>query len=301
VNKNMRKHPVIWGVFILLAMGILFYVFFYKVGSHSSKSRSFSLSDKIGVVSVDGPIYDSIKITEQLDEFGKDDSIIAVILRVDSPGGGVAASQEIYDAVLELKKKKKVVASMGSIAASGGLLVACAADKIVANPGTITGSISAIMQFANFEGLLKKIGLKSSVVKSGKFKDIGPLRDMTPEEKKIIQDLVDDIYNQFVDVVARERKLSRAKVIQIADGRVFSGRKAKEYGLVDYLGDMSFAAKLASKLAGKDGKYDLVYPVKKRASIFDYLMESAANQLSESLKEKIESWSGVSYLYYPYR
>ena len=298
----MRKHPVIWGVFILLAMGILFYVFFYKVGSHSSKSKGFSLSDKIGVVSLDGPIYDSIKITEQLDEFGKDDSIIAVVLRVDSPGGGVAASQEIYDAVLELKKKKKVVASMGSIAASGGLLVACGADKIVANPGTITGSISAIMQFANFEGLLKKIGLKSSVVKSGKFKDIGsPLRDMTPEEKKIIQDLVDDIYNQFVDVVARERKLSRAKVVQIADGRVFSGRKAKEYGLVDYLGDMSFAAKLASKLAGKDGKYDLVYPVKKRASIFDYLMESAANQLSESLKEKIESWSGVSYLYYPYR
>ena len=298
----MRKHPVIFGMLILLAMAVLFYVFFYKVGSHSSKSKRFSFNDKIGVVSVDGPIYDSIKITEQLDEFGKDDSIIAVILRVDSPGGGVAVSQEIYDAVIELKKKKKVVASMGSIAASGGLLVACAADKIVANPGTITGSISAIMQFANFEGLLKKIGLKSSVVKSGKFKDIGsPLREMTLEEKKIIQDLVDDIYNQFIDVVARERKLSRAKVIQIADGRVFSGRKAKEYGLVDYLGDMSFAAKLASKLAGKDGTYDLVYPSKKRASIFDYLMESAANQLSDSLKEKIESWSGVSYLYYPYR
>ncbi len=298
----MRRHPVILGLIILVAIAIVFYGFFYKAGSNTSKVKRFSLNNKIGVVSVDGPIYDSIKITEELDEFGRDDSIIAVILRVDSPGGGVAASQEIFDAVLELKKKKKVVASMGSIAASGGLLVACAADKIVANPGTITGSISAIMQFANFEELLKKIGLKSSVVKSGKYKDIGsPLRDMTREEKKIIQELVDDIYNQFVDVVARERKLSRQKVMEIADGRVFSGRKAKEYGLVDDLGDMGYAAKLARTLAGKDGKYDLVYPRKKRASIFDYLLESAANHLSDSLKEKMEPWSGVSYLYYPYR
>lgn len=298
----MRRHPVILGLIILVVMAIVFYGFFYKAGSNTSKVKGFSLNNKIGVVSVDGPIYDSIKITEELDDFGRDDSIIAVVLRVDSPGGGVAASQEIFDAVIELKKKKKVVASMGSIAASGGLLVACAADKIVANPGTITGSISAIMQFANFEELLKKIGLKSSVVKSGKYKDIGsPLRDMTPEEKKIIQELVDDIYNQFVDVVARERKLSRKKVMEIADGRVFSGRKAKEYGLVDDLGDMGYAAKLARTLAGKDGKYDLVYPRKKRASIFDYLLESAANHLSDSLKEKMEPWSGVSYLYYPYR
>jgi protease-4 len=158
------------------------------------------------------------------------------------------------------------------------------------------------MQFANVEELMKKIGLKSSVVKSGQYKDIGsPMRDMTPEEKAIIQDLVDDIYNQFVDVIVKERKLSREKVIQIADGRVFSGRKAKELGLVDYLGDMASAAKLASKLAGKDGKYDLVYPSKKRTSIFDYLLESTASHISNSLKEKMESYSGVSYLYHPAR
>jgi protease-4 len=289
-------------MFILLALGISCYFFFYKVGLHSGKNTSFSLNDKIGVVPLEGVIADSQAITEQLDEFGKDDSIAAVVLRVDSPGGGVAASQEIYDAVIELKKKKKVVVSMGSVAASGGLLVACAADKIVANPGTITGSISAIMQFANFEELMKKVGLKSSVVKSGQYKDIGsPLRDMTPEEKVIIQDLVDDIYNQFVDVIVRERKLPREKVVAIADGRVFSGRKAKELGLVDYLGDMASAAKLASKLAGKDGKYDLVYPSKKRTSIFDYLLESTASQISNSLKEKMGSMNGLSYLYYPVR
>ena len=298
----MRKHPVIFGMLILVALGISFYFFFYKAGLNSGKNKSFSLNDKIGVVCVEGIIADSKEITEQLDDFGKDDSIVAIVLRVDSPGGGVAASQEIYDAVLELKKKKKVVVSMGSVAASGGLLVACAADKIVANPGTITGSISAIMQFANVEELMKKIGLKSSVVKSGQYKDIGsPLRDMTPEEKVIIQELVDDIFNQFVDVIVKERKLPREKVVAIADGRVFSGRKAKELGLVDDLGDMASAARLASKLAGKDGKYDLVYPSKKRESVFDYLLESTASQISNSLKEKMGSLSGLNYLYYPVR
>lgn len=298
----MRKHPVIFGILILLVLGISFYFFFYKAGLHSGKNTSFSLKDKIGVVCVEGVIADSKEITEQLDDFGKDDSIVAIVLRVDSPGGGVAASQEIYDAVIELKKKKKVVVSMGSVAASGGLLVACAADKIVANPGTITGSISAIMQFANVEELMKKIGLKSSVVKSGQYKDIGsPLRDMTPEEKVIIQDLVDDIYNQFVDVIVKERKLPREKVVAIADGRVFSGRRAKELGLVDDLGNMASAANLASKLAGKNGQYELVYPSKKRTSVFDYLLESTASQISNSLKEKMESYSGVSYLYQPAR
>ncbi|MFA5322901.1 MAG: signal peptide peptidase SppA [Smithella sp.] len=298
----MRKHPVIFGVLILLVFGVALYLSFYKAGLNSGKSRSFSLRDKIGVVLVGGVIADSMEITEQLDEFGRDDSIVAVVLRVDSPGGGVAASQEIYDAVIELRKKKKVVVSMGSIAASGGLLVSCAADKIVANPGTITGSISAIMHFANFEELMKKVGVKSMVVKSGEYKDIGsPTREMTPQEKVIVQELVDDIYNQFVDVIVRDRKLPREKVLEIADGRVFSGRKAKELGLVDSLGDMSSAAKLACKLAGKEGKYDLVYPSKKRNSVLDYFLEGAANRIGDSLKEKMESGNGLSYLYYPAR
>lgn len=298
----MRKHPVIFGMLILLAFGVVLYLSFFRAGLNSGKNRSFSLRDKVGVVFVEGVISDSLEIVEQLDEFARDDSIIAVVLRVDSPGGGVAASQEIYDAVIELKKTKKVVVSMGSIAASGGLLVSCAADKIVANPGTITGSISAIMHFANFEELLKKVGVKSSVVKSGEYKDIGsPLREMTPQEKVIVQDLVDDIYNQFVDVIVRDRKIPREKVLEIADGRVFSGRRAKELGLVDYLGDMSSAAKLACKLAGREGKYDLVYPSKKRISVFDYFLEDATSRISDSLKEKMESRNGMSYLYYPAR
>ena len=298
----MRKHPVILGLVLLIALGAVLYFFFYRAGAQSGSAgnQRFSLNDKIGVVLVEGIITDSLDISKNIDEFAKDSSIVAVVLRIDSPGGGVAASQEIYDAVVALKKKKKVVVSMGSVAASGGLLIACAGDKIVANPGTITGSISAIMQFANVEELLKKVGVKSSVVKSGQYKDIGsPMREMTPEERIIVQELVDDIYNQFIDVIVRDRKMTRERVVAIGDGRVFTGRKALEHGLVDQLGDMAAAAKLASVLAGKGGKYDLVYPKKKRPSVFDYVFESAANQLSRSVKEKAEKWGGVSYLYHP--
>jgi len=298
----MRKHPVIWGLVLLIAVSVVLYFFFYRAGAQSggTRTQSFSLNDKIGVVPVEGVITDSLQIAENIDAFGKDSSIAAVVVRIDSPGGGVAASQEIYDAIIALKKKKKVVVSMGSVAASGGLLIACAGDKIVANPGTITGSISAIMQFANVEELFKKVGVKSSVVKSGQYKDIGsPMREMTPEERIIIQELVDDIYNQFIDVIVRDRKMTREKVVAIGDGRVFSGRKAKEYGLVDQLGDMTAAAKLASQLAGNNGSYDLVYPKKKHPTVFDYLFESAANQLARSVQEKTQKWGGISYLYHP--
>jgi protease-4 len=299
----MRKHPVMSGLLLLVALGFVFYLIFYRAGvqTGSAGTKGFSLNDKIGVLPIEGLITDSFKINQNIDEFAQDSSIVAVVVRIDSPGGSVGAAQEIYDAILELKKKKKVVVSMGSIAASGGLLIACAGDKIVANPGTITGSISAIMQFANLEELLKKVGVKSSVVKSGPYKDIGsPMREMTPEERLIVQELVDDIYNQFIDVIVRDRKLPREQVVAIADGRVFSGRKAKEYGLVDQLGNMAAAAKLASVLAGKNGKYDLVFPKKTGRGVFDLMFDSAANSLNQAIREKTEATgTGVSYLYQP--
>lgn len=299
----MRKHPVMSGLLLLIVLGFVFYLIFYRAGAQTGSvgAKRFSLNDKVGVLPIEGLITDSFKINQQIDEFAEDSSIVAVVVRINSPGGSVGAAQEIYDAILELKKKKKVVVSMGSIAASGGLLIACAGDKIVANPGTITGSISAIMQFANFEELMKKVGVKSSVVKSGPYKDIGsPMREMTPEEQAIVQELVDDIYNQFIDVIVRNRKLTREQVAAIADGRVFSGRKAKEYGLVDQLGNMDAAAKLASVLAGKDGQYELVFPKKTGRGIFDLMFESAANSLNQALREKSEfTRTGVSYLYQP--
>ncbi len=293
----MRKHPVLFGIFLLFLVGVVFFMLIYVLGSGTEDKRSFALNNKVGVVKVEGFIGDSQEIIEQLNQFGKDDSIKAVIMRIDSPGGGVAPSQEIYAAVNDLKKKKKVVASMGSLAASGGYMVACAADKIVANPGTITGSISAIMHFANAEELLKKLGLKASAVKSGKFKDIGsPARQMTAEERALIQGLVDDIYDQFLDLVSQDRKIPKENLKDIADGRVFTGRQALQLGLVDYLGDMGYAISLAGELSGIKGKPDVVYPKKKGSKFWDYIFREMFISLEGQLQSRIEQHNGIMYL-----
>ncbi|HUH66352.1 MAG TPA: signal peptide peptidase SppA [Syntrophales bacterium] len=269
----------------------------YVLGSSSEERRSFALDNKVGVVKVEGFIGDTREVVEQLNQFGKDDTIKAVILRIDSPGGGVASSQEIYSAVVDLKKKKKVVASMGSVAASGGYMVACATDKIVANPGTLTGSISAVMHFANAEELLKKIGLKASVVKSGKFKDIGsPVREMTAEEKALLQELVDDIYDQFLDMVAHDRNIPKDNLRKIADGRIFTGRQAQKLGLVDYLGDMGYAVALAGDLSGIKGKPEVIYAKKKGTKFWDYFFREMFTALDHELHSRTEHFNGILYL-----
>jgi protease-4 len=267
------------------------------LGSLKESKRTFTLDNKVGVVKVEGFIGETRDIVEQINEFGKDDNIKAVILRIDSPGGGVAASQEIYESVVELKKKKKVIASMGSVAASGGYMIACAADKIVANPGTLTGSISAVMHFANAEELLKKIGLKASVVKSGKFKDIGsPVREMTAEEKALLQELVDDIYDQFLDMVAKDRNIKKENLREIADGRVFTGRQAHKLGLVDYLGDMGYAVKLAGEMAGIKGTPEIEYPKKKGTKFWDYVFREMFTAFNEQMRGRVEQFNGILYL-----
>jgi protease-4 len=293
----MRKHPVLLGILLFFLVGVAFFLLVYALGSVTEDKQSFSLNSKVGVVKIEGFIGDTHDVVEQMNQFGKDDSIKAVILRIDSPGGGVASSQEIYQAVNELKKKKKVVASMGSVAASGGYMVACATDKIVANPGTLTGSISAVMHFANVEELLKKVGLKASVVKSGKFKDIGsPVREMTPEEKALLQDLVDDISDQFIETVSKDRNIPKENVRKIADGRVFTGRQAHKLGLVDYLGDMGYAVTIAGEMAGIKGKPDIVYPKKKGLKFWDYFFREMFTALEGQIKGKVEHLNGILYL-----
>lgn len=293
----MRRHPVLFGIFLLFLVLTVFSLLVYVLGSSTEGGRSFALDNKVGVVKVEGFIGDTHDIIEQLNQFGKDDSIKAVVLRIDSPGGGVASSQEIYATVAELKKKKKVIASMGSVAASGGYMVACASDKIVANPGTITGSISAIMYFANAHELLKKVGLKASTIKSGKFKDIGsPIRGMTAEERVLIQGLVDDIYDQFLDMVARDRNIEKESLRKIADGRIFTGRQALELGLVDYLGDMGYAVTLAGEISGIKGKPEVVYPKKKGSKFWDYLFGEMFIALERQMLDKAEQFNGILYL-----
>lgn len=295
----MKKYPFVFGISLVLLAGVIFLLVLYALSALRGEERSFSTGDKIGIVTISGIITSSQEIVEQLDAFGKDKAIKAVVLRIDSPGGGVAPSQEIYAAVKGLRKDKKVVASLGAIAASGGYMIACAADKIVANPGTITGSISAIMYFANAEDLLKKIGLKSSVIKSGKYKDIGsPTREMTDDERKILQELVDDIYNQFLDVITKDRKTSPEEIKKIADGRVFSGRQAQKLKLVDFLGDGSYAVRLAGKMAGIAGTPDVVYPKKKGVTFWDYILQNTATSIAAAIKGKIGTIpQGVNYLY----
>lgn len=231
--------------------------------------------DRIALIRVEGVILDAQQTVGDLKKFGESPSVKAIVLRIDSPGGGVVPSQEIHDAVMRVRNKqnKAVVASMGTVAASGGYYIAAATDRIIANPGTLTGSIGVIMELANLEGLLKKIGVENVVVKSGRHKDIGsPFRKMSDEDRRILQSVMDDVHTQFIEAVAEGRSLDVADVKPLADGRIFTGRQAKEIKLVDELGDLDDAIRLAADLGGIEGEPKVVEP-RKRFSVRE-LIES---------------------------
>ena len=222
--------------------------------------------DKVALIKIEGVILDSTDVIEQLKKYGKNSSVKAIILRIDSPGGAVVPSQEIYEEVRKLKARtnQKIVTSMGTVAASGGYYIAAASDRIVANPGTLTGSIGVIMEFASAEELMNKIGVKSEVIKSGDKKDVGNfMRTMKPEEREYLQKVIGDVHDQFVDAVSQGRKMKKEDVIPIADGGVFTGRQAKAIGLVDELGDLEDAVKVAGKLANIEGEPKVITEEKK--------------------------------------
>jgi len=229
--------------------------------------------DKVAVIRVEGVILDAQTTVGDLKKFSESPSVKAIVLRIDSPGGGVVPSQEIYDAVrrIRAKQSKTIVASMGSVAASGGYYIAVATDRIMANPGTLTGSIGVIMELANVEGLLKKIGVESVVVKSGEHKDLGsPFRQMNEQDRRILQSVMDDVHAQFIEAVAEGRSLKVTDVKLLADGRIFTGRQAKDQKLVDELGNLDDAVKLAAELAGIEGEPKVVEP-RRRFSIRELL------------------------------
>jgi len=237
----------------------------------------------IGVIEIEEVITYSKYIVDDLKDFGDDPSIKAIVIRVDSPGGGVAASQEIYEQVKKIREKKKVVVSMGGVAASGGYYVSLPADVIVANPGTITGSIGVIMEFPIFEELLKKLGIDFEVIKSREHKDIGsPFRKMGDDEKRLLHELVMDVYDQFIQATVEERNLPEDSVLKFADGRVITGRQAKELGFVDTLGSFEDAVKIAGDLVGIE-KPLLVYP-RKRLSLIDLFTKPVEKSLIPKLK-----------------
>ena len=263
-----RRKPVRLLLWVLLA-GLLLVVLVNTL----FPDWDLSGEDRIALVRVEGVILDAQQTVGELKRFADNPSVKAIVLRIDSPGGGVVPSQEIYDAVKRVRNKnnKMVVASMGTVAASGGYYIAAATDRIIANPGTLTGSIGVIMELANLEGLLKKIGVESLVVKSGQYKDIGsPLRKMSEGDRRILQSVMDDVHRQFIQAVAEGRSLDEAEVQPLADGRIFTGRQAREMKLVDELGDLEDAIRLAADLAGIEGEPKVVEP-RKRFSIREWL------------------------------
>ena len=286
----MSKRSVLLGgsVLVLILVALLGSVALF---SHlRGREAGLVFGDKVGILEVKGVIANVQPTIEELAKFRRDGSIKAVVVRIESPGGGVSSSQELYEEVKRTAQEKPVVVSMGSVAASGGYYIACAAQKIYANPGTITGSIGVILQFTNFEELLKKIGFRMEVVKSGPYKDVGnPGREMTPEEKAYLQKLVDNVHQQFVRDVARGRHMKVEKVREVADGRIFTGEQAMELGLVDELGDLKDAINGAAKMAAIEGEPKVVYPEKKKKSLIDYLFD----QITEKIANNMQPYMGL--------
>ncbi len=283
---------------ILLVLAILLGGILLLVLHFFKPSATALFKEKIGVVSITGAITSGNKISSDLVTFAKDESIKAIILRINSPGGGVGATQEIYREVQKIAHQKPVVAAMGSVAASGGYYVAAPATKIVSNPGTVTGSIGVFIQFVRLEELMKKIGVDLEIVKSGEFKDMGsPDRTLTQRDREIIDALIQDLQSQFVAAVASGRSLSALKVREIADGRIFSGAQAKELGLVDFLGNFQDAVEITKEIAGIQRDVELVYPKKSSGELWNLLLESSARHVVKALADTGGSvayrWNGL--------
>jgi protease-4 len=288
-ERPQKRHlfrKVLWLVAGIMGTVILMNLFFPDI--------DLSTEDRIALIRIEGVIVDSQATVGELKKFGENPSIKAIVLRIDTPGGGVVPSQEIYDAVKRVRNKsnKAVIASMGSVAASGGYYIAAATDRIVANPGTLTGSIGVIMETANLEGLLQKIGVEGVIIKSGKYKDVGsPLRKMSAEERGLLQAVMDDVHKQFIEAVAEGRAMELRAAQVLADGRIFTGRQAKEAKLVDELGDLEDAIQLAAEVVGIEGEPKVVEP--RRRFSFRELLDSKLSMVWP----KLDVQPGVSLKY----
>lgn len=281
-----RRHPYLFTFLIIAALFTLTVVSVVIVVAMTVKQAGLSdlISEpgdgKVGVVEIDGVIADSKETLSLIKRFRENDDIRAIVIRINSPGGVIGPSQEIYREIRKTTRTKKVVASMGSIAASGGYYVAAATDGIVANPGTITGSIGVIMAYTNFRKVLDKIGMIPVVIKSGPYKDLGsPTKEMSKEERGVLQAFVDQAHRQFVTAVAEARKMDIEHVKTLADGRIYTGEEAVKQGLVDRLGNMEDAVQWAGEMGGIKGRVATVYKKKEKLSFLKYMLESFAQDL----------------------
>jgi protease-4 len=255
----------------------------------------------IGVVAIEGVISSELteRTVRQLSKYADNASIKAIVLRINSPGGGVASSQEIYEEVIRVRSTGKlVVASMGSVAASGGYYVASGTDRIFANAGTVTGSIGVIVQLANASQLLHKIGIESTAITSGPFKDSGnPTRSLSSEERQVFQGLVNDVYQQFIEAVAQGRNLPLEEVRQAADGRIYTGRQAQALRLIDDLGSLHDDIRYAAAKIGIAGKPKLVQEVRERLWWLRFFLDSLSDTLSWNPFSNVEAVLKYRWLY----
>ncbi len=284
MNKGCRTSLLIFFlVSFICGMGLIAILIFVSQGRRAVPV--FPGRESVAVIDVEGPIFDVEESLKELKSHIKNSSVKGIVVRLNSPGGAVAPSQELYEEIKRARDKGKViVASMASIAASGAFYIACAADEIYANPGTITGSIGVIAEFPNVQGLMDKIGIRFETIKTGEYKDIGSMfRTMEPEEQQLLQDVLMDVYDQFVEAVSESRAMPVEEVKQYADGRIFSGRQALEYGFVDALGTQSDAIKRAAALGGIKGEPNVIRK-KKRGFPFGSLAQSVAGQYLPSTR-----------------
>jgi protease IV len=279
MSNNKKWLAAIIIVVLIVGAGMLFLLVAAVSIFSGDQVELASFSDRVGILELTGVIEESETFNRQLKSFREDKSIRAVVVRIESPGGGVAPSQEIYEQLTRLRDEtdKPVVVSMGSIAASGGYYVACAADSILAAPGTLTGSIGVILEFPNLKEAMHKVGISFEVIKSGEHKDIAsPWRSMTDKERRVLQEMVDDVYNQFVEVVSGERGISLDSVRSLADGRVFSGRQAQKFGLIDTTGVFQDALDLAGRMCGLGDNPKTVRAKKRRSPWYERLTETVS-------------------------
>lgn len=283
-----KKAIIIIASAVLVLTILLFGVVILFKSVLGDSEEKYSGKNGVGLIEVKGMIVDSRETVRQLRYFMKKDDIKAVVLRVDSPGGVVAPSQEIYEEVKKFAARKKIIVSMGSLAASGGYYISAPATTIYANPGTITASIGVIIKLSNIEALMDKVGIKATVIKTGKFKDSGsPARQLTEEDRAMFQSVIDSTHNQFVKAVATGRKLPEDDVRKIADGRVLSGEQALALKLVDRLGTLQDALEEAGRVSGINGDPEVVHPPKKKVNYLDLLSEGVEEKFDGALNKAL--------------
>jgi len=298
MSKSTKWFLGIAGVLILLAgLFTLVIVTLFLGPRDRTDTVTVGSGDKIALVELKGTIISSEEIVRQLKKFRDQSSIRAILLRIDSPGGGVVPSQEIYEEVRKVRESgKPVVVSMGSLAASGGYYVACGASRIVANRGTLTGSIGVISEFLQLQDLFSKVGVGFKTVKSGKLKDAGSsARKMTDEEQRYFQSLIDDVHGQFKHVVQTERDIDSLTVNALADGRVFTGEQAVGFGLVDTIGTFEDAVQITASLAGIEGEPSIVRE-RPRRTFWETMVSDVAEEVRATSKDLLE-WPVLSYRY----